>query len=65
MQAMEQAFRATLARGQPPEEIADAVVDAIKNDRFYILPHEKMADQVSNRLNDIISGQNPTLQPLA
>ena len=64
MQAMEQAFRATLARGQPPEEIADAVVDAIKNDRFYILPHEKMADQVSNRLTDIIGGRNPTLQTL-
>ena len=64
MQAMEQAFRATLAAGQPPEEVAAAVVDAIRDDRFYILPHEKMADQVSNRLNGIIGGRNPTLQAL-
>ena len=64
MQAMEQAFRATLAAGQAPEEVAGAVVDAIKDERFYILPHEKMADQVANRLNDIIGGRNPTLQAL-
>jgi NAD(P)-dependent dehydrogenase (short-subunit alcohol dehydrogenase family) len=64
MQAMEQAFRAQLASGQPPEEIAAAVVDAIRDERFYILPHEKMADQVSTRLGDIIGGRNPTLQAL-
>jgi len=65
MQAMEQAFRATLAAGQAPEEVAAAVVDAIKNERFYILTHEQMKDQVSTRLGDIIGGRNPTLQNLA
>jgi NAD(P)-dependent dehydrogenase (short-subunit alcohol dehydrogenase family) len=65
MQAMEQAFRALLATGQPPEQVADAVVDAIRNERFYIITHEEMKDQVSTRLGDIIGGRNPTLQALA
>ena len=64
MQAMEQAFRALLATGLPPEEVAAAVVEAIKDERFYIITHEEMKDQVSTRLSDIIGGRNPTLQAL-
>src|SRR3972149_568660 len=56
MQAMEQAFRALLATGLPPEQVADAVVDAIRNERFYIITHEEMKDQLSTRLGDIIGG---------
>jgi hypothetical protein len=64
MQAMEQAFRATLAKGLPPEQVAAAVVDAIKDERFYIITHEQMKEQVSTRLSDIVGGRNPTLQAL-
>lgn len=65
MQAMEQAFRALLATGLPPEQVADAVVGAIRDERFYIITHEETEGRVSARLNDIIAGRNPTLQPLA
>jgi len=65
MQAMEQAFRALLATGLAPEQVAGAVVKAIKDERFYIITHDETKGRVSSRLNDIISGQNPTLQPLA
>ena len=65
MQAMEQAFRALLATGLPPEQVADAVVGAIRDERFYIITHEETRGRVSARLNDIIAGRNPTLQPLA
>ena len=65
MQAMEQAFRALLATGLPPEQVAGAVVDAIRDERFYIITHEETKERVSARLNDIIGGRNPTLQPLA
>ncbi|MDO8612986.1 MAG: SDR family NAD(P)-dependent oxidoreductase [Dehalococcoidia bacterium] len=65
MQAMEQAFRALLATGLPPEQVADAVVGAIRDERFYIITHEETKGRVSARLNDIIGGRNPTLQPLA
>ena len=64
MQAMEQAFRAVLAAGLPPDQVAAAVVDAIKAERFYIITNEEMKDQVSTRLSDIIGGRNPTLQAL-
>jgi hypothetical protein len=62
---MEQAFRALLATGLPPEQVADAVVGAIRDERFYIITHEETKGRVSARLNDIIAGRNPTLQPLA
>lgn len=65
MQAMEQAFRALLATGLPPEQVAGAVVDAIRDERFYIITHEETKGRVSARLNDIIGGRNPTLPPLA
>jgi len=65
MQAMEQAFRALLATGLPPEQVADAVVGAIRDERFYIITHEETKERVSARLNDIIGDRNPTLQPLA
>ena len=60
-QAMEQAFRALLATGQPPEEVAAAVVEAIRGERFYIIPHEETKAWVATRLNDIIGDRNPTL----
>ena len=65
MQAMEQAFRALLATGLPPEQVADAVVGAIRDERFYIITHEETKGRVSARLSDMIGGRNPTLQPLA
>jgi NAD(P)-dependent dehydrogenase (short-subunit alcohol dehydrogenase family) len=64
MQAMEQAFRALLATGLPPEQVAGAVVGAIRDERFYIITHEETKGRVSARLNDIIGGRNPTLPPL-
>jgi short-subunit dehydrogenase len=65
MQAMEQAFRALLSTGLPPEQVAGAVVDAIRDERFYIITHEDTKARVSARLDDMTSGRNPTLQPLA
>ena len=65
MQAMEQAFRALLATGLPPAEVAAAVVDAIRDERFYILTHEETRERVRARMEDIVEGRNPTLQPLA
>src|SRR3970282_1025348 len=51
MQAMEQAFRALLATGLPPEQVAGAVVDAIRDKRFYIITQEETKGRVSARLS--------------
>lgn len=60
MEAMEQAFRASLAAGLAPDEVAHAVVSAIKENRFYILTHEETRTRVRTRFEDILEGRNPT-----
>ena len=61
MQAMERAFRALLAQGLPPAQVADAVVEAIRGERFYIITHEETKVRVRTRMDDILEGRNPTL----
>jgi NAD(P)-dependent dehydrogenase (short-subunit alcohol dehydrogenase family) len=53
-----------IAGGKPPEEIADHVVDAIRTERFYILPHPELADQVVARAKGIVAGTAPELGEL-
>ncbi len=44
-----------------PDEVAIQVFDALKRDEFYILTHpEQTHNMVSKRLEDILSGRNPT-----
>lgn len=61
MAAMEQAFRAMLATGLPPEQVAEVVIEAIREDRFYIVTHEDTKTRVRTRMEDILEGRNPTL----
>ncbi len=64
MQGMEQAFRAMLASGLAPEAVAAAVLDAIRDERFYVITHEETKATVRVRMEDILAGRNPTLQPI-
>jgi NAD(P)-dependent dehydrogenase (short-subunit alcohol dehydrogenase family) len=49
-----------LADGMPPEEVADMVVDAIEQDRFYVLTHpDLIKPQVQRRLQAIIDESDP------
>ena len=48
--------------GFAPEEVAEQVLDAVLNDRFYIIPaqdHIKAA--VRQRFDDLLAGDNPTV----
>ena len=65
MQVMEQAFRALLAKGLPAEEVAEHVVEAVREERFYILTHEETKGRVRARMEDILDARNPTLPPVA
>lgn len=56
MKAAEQRF---MENGMPPAEVAEIVVDAIKNDRFYILTHPDLLSIVEPRFDAIRDGQNP------
>jgi NAD(P)-dependent dehydrogenase (short-subunit alcohol dehydrogenase family) len=51
--------RAAIAAGLPPAEAAARVVDAVKNERFYVLTHPEFAPRVRERMEDILEGRNP------
>jgi Short-chain alcohol dehydrogenase of unknown specificity len=58
---MEQAVRQLVATGTEPAEIAGGVLNAIRHERFYILPHPEGKEQVRIRMEDIIEERNPGL----
>jgi len=62
MEAMEQAFRQLLATGLSPEQVADHVFSAVRDERFYIITHPETKDRVRARMEDILEERNPSLQ---
>ncbi len=50
-----QQARAMLATGKPPEEIAQAVFTAIKEERLYVLPHPAWDDFVLERTKKVLA----------
>jgi len=49
--------------GIPPARIADRVVAAIRDERFYILAEDAWRDTCNGRLDDVRAARNPTLRP--
>jgi len=49
-----------IAAGIAPEEVADAVHDAIVDDTFWILTHDHVKPAITERARQIIEGINPT-----
>ena len=52
-----------VSTGRPPSEMADRVVNAIREKRFYILSNDGWMDSARSRIQDILEGRNPTLAP--
>jgi NAD(P)-dependent dehydrogenase (short-subunit alcohol dehydrogenase family) len=48
-----------IASGLPPSEVASRVLDAIREERFYILTHPDMTPMVRHRMEDILEGRTP------
>ena len=48
-----------VAGGIEPAKVADAVVDAVRTDRFYILTHDEMKPMIEQRVRAILDGANP------
>jgi NAD(P)-dependent dehydrogenase (short-subunit alcohol dehydrogenase family) len=48
-----------LKSGLQPSEVASRVLDAIREERFYILTHPEMTPMVQQRMEDILQGRNP------
>ena len=50
----------SLATGWPPARVADQVFDAIRDDRFYVIPaQEGFADRIRERMEGIVALRNP------
>ncbi|RLC59513.1 MAG: 3-oxoacyl-ACP reductase [Chloroflexi bacterium] len=59
----EQAVRALVAGGTAASGIADLVADAIREERFYVLPHQEWKEQVRTRMEGILNETNPSTEP--
>jgi hypothetical protein len=51
-----------VASGLPAGEVARQVVDAVKTDRFYVLPHPEMKSIVRMRMDDILEDRSPAAE---
>ena len=56
MKAIDSFFK---ENGMRPEMVADIVLDAIRNDVFYVLTHPELLDRVEQRFRAILDGTNP------
>jgi NAD(P)-dependent dehydrogenase (short-subunit alcohol dehydrogenase family) len=60
------AFRASVDAGMAPEAVADAVADAVMDDRFYVVPaQDEFRDRIALRMADLVALRNPTLMARA
>jgi NAD(P)-dependent dehydrogenase (short-subunit alcohol dehydrogenase family) len=53
-------LRHAVETGTPPSEVASTVVEAIRNERFYVLTHPEFLPRVRQRMEDIESGRPPS-----
>jgi len=60
-----QAIHQLVESGQPPEAIAERVVSAIREPRFYVLTHPETKPAIEHRLRDILEERPPGIDPLS
>ena len=57
-------FEAALKAGLEPSDVAELVLDCIRDDKFYIVPaQENFLGAVKLRMDDIVEQRNPTMAP--
>jgi len=61
---MDQAVRQLVATGLTSEQVADHVLNAIRDEKFYIITHPEWKDRVRIRMEDILEERNPTYVPI-
>ena len=63
-QVMRELARQQVAAGIKPSEVAEAVIEAIRGDRFYIVTHPRYTKLIRMRLENIIEGKTPKFEPV-
>ena len=59
--AMEEAFRKQVESGMPASSVADLVLDAIHDEKFYIFPHPEALEAYTKYSQTVLAQQNPVL----
>lgn len=58
-QAVMQSVRQLLATGMEPEQVAEEVFRAVRDEKLYILPHRDRVDVIRTRMENIVADRNP------
>ena len=58
------ALKRVVDEGTPPEEIANAVVNAVRNKQFWILTHPHLDSNIRDRFESMLSRTDPPLRDL-
>jgi hypothetical protein len=53
-------LRQMVQAGMPPAQVADAVFEAVREGRFYVLTHPQDKEWVRTRMDDILQERNPS-----
>ncbi len=57
----DEAMRRAVAAGKlTAADVAAITLDAVKNGRFYVLPHQKIKNAIETRMQDILAERTPT-----
>ncbi len=59
-EAIDQAVRGFLDGGISTEQVARAVVEAVKEEKFYIITHPESVEAVRGRMEDVVEARNPS-----
>jgi NAD(P)-dependent dehydrogenase (short-subunit alcohol dehydrogenase family) len=62
-QMVETMVRAAVEAGMPPEVVAEKVLQAVIEEKFWILTHSKTKKLVEKRMTGILENQNPQFEP--
>ncbi len=64
MQQFQQLLNALVDSGISVDKVVDAVLDAIRAPRFYVLTHPEMKPAIEHRMTQILNEQQPGIDPL-
>ena len=61
-QALRASYEGLVSTGLPPATVAEGVLEAIREERFYVFPHPEILAAVRARMLNILAQRNPTLE---
>jgi len=61
---MRELARQQIAAGIKPAEVAEMVLESIRDDRFYVLTHPRFKKVIRLRMENILEGRTPRFEPM-